>query len=133
MANIENLTMMGQTLTTERAQEIGSKGGKASAKARKERKAIKEQLEMLLGLPLKDKNAKAKLKKIGINADEINNQMAMVISIYQKALKGDVSAFKEIRDTVGEKPTENLNLSGNVNNVYANLSEEELRNLANGK
>lgn len=132
MANESNL-LRPEDLTPEQRRENARKAGIASAKAKKERKAIKEQLEMLLELPLKDKNAKTKIKKLGINVDDLNNQMAMVISIYQKALKGDVNAFKEIRDTIGEKPQENINLSGNVNNPYTNLSEEELRKLANGQ
>lgn len=132
MANESNL-LRPEDLTPEQRRENARKAGIASAKAKKERKAIKEQLEMLLELPLKDKNTKSKIKKLGINADDLNNQMAMVISIYQKALKGDVNAFKEIRDTIGEKPQENINLSGNVNNPYTNLSEEELRKLANGQ
>lgn len=132
MANESNL-LRPEDLTPEQRRENARKAGIASAKAKKERKAIKEQLEMLLELPLKDKNAKTKIKKLGINADNLNNQMAMVISIYQKALKGDVNAFKEIRDTIGEKPQENINLSGNVNNPYTKLTEEELRKLANGQ
>lgn len=132
MLHEENLIPFNQ-LTKEEQRKIASEGGKASVKARRERKAIAEQMKMLLELPLKDKNTKSKIKKLGINADDLNNQMAMVISIYQKALKGDVNAFKEIRDTIGEKPQENINLSGNVNNPYTNLSEEELRKLANGQ
>lgn len=132
MLHEENLIPFNQ-LTQEEQRKIASEGGKASVKARRERKAIAEQMKMLLELPLKDKNTKSKIKKLGINADDLNNQMAMVISIYQKALKGDVNAFKEIRDTIGEKPQENINLSGNVNNPYTNLSEEELRKLANGQ
>ncbi len=97
-----------EDLTPEQRRINAQKAGIASAKARKERKAIREQLEMLLELPLKDKNAKTKIKKLGINADNLNNQMAMVISIYQKALRGDVNAFKEIRDTIGEKPVEQI-------------------------
>ena len=45
MANNQNLK---KTLTTEEARELGSKGGKASVKARRERKALKEELLLLL-------------------------------------------------------------------------------------
>lgn len=92
--------------TKEEQREIARKGGIASGKARRKKKLIKEQLELLLSLPLKDENAKRKLKQIGINADNLDNQMAMIIAIWNKALKGDVQAFNSIRDTVGEKPSD---------------------------
>ena len=99
--------------TKEEQREIARKGGIASGKARRRKKLIKEQLELLLSLPLKDENAKKKLKQLGINADNIDNQMAMIISIWNKALKGDVQAFNSIRDTVGEKPKDIIE---NINN-----------------
>ena len=34
--------------------------------------------------------------------------MAMIISIWNKALKGDIQAFNSIRDSVGEKPTDKV-------------------------
>ena len=42
MANAGNL----RTPTTEEARKRGAKGGKASAEARRKRKAMKEQMEM---------------------------------------------------------------------------------------
>lgn len=118
-------------LTAEEQRKIARQGGIASGKARKEKKMIKEQLNLLLSLPLKDKKTKSKIEKMGIDGEDIDNQMALVIAMWQKAMTGDVSAFNTIRDTVGEKPQENINLSGNVNNPYENLTEEELRKLAN--
>jgi hypothetical protein len=90
----------------EEAREKGHKGGIASGEARRKKKFIKEQMELLLSLPLKDKNAEAKLSSLGIDTNNIDNQMAMIISIWNKALKGDTQAFNSIRDTIGEKPTD---------------------------
>jgi len=99
--------------TKEEQRKIAIKGGIASGKARRRKKLIKEQLELLLSLPLKDENAKKKLKQLGINADNLDNQMAMIISIWNKALKGDIQAFNSIRDSVGEKPKDVIE---NINN-----------------
>lgn len=98
-------------LTAEKQQEIASMGGKASGKAKKERKLIATQLELLLSLPLKDEKAKAKLQNLGIDPNNIDNQMAMIIAMWNKAIKGDVQAFNSIRDTVGEKPRDNVDFS----------------------
>lgn len=93
-------------LTTEKAREIGKKGGIASGVAKRERKLIKEQFNLLLSLPLKDERTKSKFKSLGIENEDIDNQMAMIIAMWQKALKGDVGAFNTIRETIGEKNQE---------------------------
>ena len=105
MANEQNL----KPLSTSKAREIGSKGGKASAKARKERKAMKEQMEMLLTLPVKSSKTKEVLKKLGIKSTEMNNQMALIVALYQTALKGgknSVTAFNTIMEMTEEKEKE---------------------------
>lgn len=115
----------------EQARENGSKGGKKRAENARKRKAMKEQLEMFLQLPLKDEEAKERLQNFGIEADAIDNQMAITIALCQKAVKGDVKAIELIRDMVDGKPINNVNLSGKVETVnpYSNLSTEELREL----
>lgn len=102
MANIENL----RTPTTEEARDIGRKGGIASGKARQQKKLIKDNIELLLSLPIKNNKTKEQLRQLGIEESEMNNQMAMVIAMYQKVLKGDVQAFNTLRDTLGQKPVE---------------------------
>ena len=83
-------------------KEQMSKGGIASGKARKEKKLIKENIELLLSLPIKSNKTKEQLKELGIDETEMNNQMALVIAMYQKALKGDVQAFNTLRDSIGQ-------------------------------
>lgn len=118
MANIENLTQAGKHLTTEEAQKMGAKGGIASGKARRERKAMREQLEMLLKLPLKNEKLKKQIADLGVNKKEIDNQMAMTIALYQEAMRGNTKAYELIRDTIGEKPIEQVqNLNPPVINI----------------
>ena len=94
---------------------------------------IRDNLELLLSLPIKNDNMKKQLKALGIPDDEMTNQMAMTIAMWQKAIKGDVSAFNSIRDTKGEKPKEVVEHQGEINNPYSKLTEEELRKLAEGE
>lgn len=117
--------------TSEQARKNGSKGGKASAEAKKKRKALKEQLELFLELPLQNKKAKETILNLGLDIKDIDNQMAITIALCQKALKGDTKAFELIRDTIGEKPQEKVNISGDVdvNNPYADLTTEELKKI----
>ena len=123
MANEGNL-LRAEDLTSEQLRERARKGGKASAKAKGERKKIKEQMELLLSLPNKDAETKKKLKAMGIDIDNIDNQMAMVLSMYQKAISGDVQAATFIRDSLGEKVANKVNLDMNLPVMF--VGEDEL-------
>lgn len=92
--------------TSEQASEAGKKGGVASGEARRRKKMMRQQMEMLLELPIKSKRIKEQLQELGIDSDDLTNQMALIVSMYQKALKGDTRAFEILRDTIGEKPVE---------------------------
>lgn len=124
----KNLKQFTSEQSHEEAVKNGQKGGIASGIARRKKKALKEQMELLLSLPLQDKDVKAKLRSLGIAEEEMDNQMAMIIGLWKKALKGDIQAFNSIRDLLGEKPPDNHNV--NLTNPYADLSTEELRRLA---
>jgi hypothetical protein len=104
-------------LTAERQQAIASMGGKASVEARRKRKTIKEQMELLLSLPLKDEKARKQLENLGIDPDNVDNQMAMVIAQWRTALKGGmagVNAFNSIQASVGEAPIDKKEITGNI-------------------
>lgn len=93
MAGTKNLKPI---RTKERAKEIGSKGGKASAEVRKKKKNLKDTLKLMLDLPLLPSEKKF-LKGHNVGDDEQTKEMMLIISLYRKAIKGDVAAFKEIK------------------------------------
>lgn len=108
MANEQNL-IRNEDLTPSQRRENARKAGIASAKAKKKRKAMKEQMDMLLSLPVKSPKMKEQLKKLGIKSNEIDNQMALIVSLYQTALKGgknSVQAFNAIMEMTEEKEKE---------------------------
>ena len=124
MANNENLIPFNERTESEQ-RAIQSAGGLASGKARRERKKMREQAEMLLSLPFQDRkniNGESVLenfkKATGIeDVGEIDNQMAMIISMWLNTLGNDavsVSAFNSLRELLGEKKTD-VNLNGGVN------------------
>lgn len=115
-------------LTEEEQRKLASKGGIASGKARKEKKLMKEQIELLLSLPLKSKNAKAQLKKLGIDSENADNQMAVIIGVWQKAIQGDVKAAEFLRNTIGEAPAEKVELNASVSD-----KTKEIDNYINGR
>lgn len=111
MAGIDNL----RTPSTEEAREIGRKGGLASGEARRKRKTMREQAELLLSLAVKNPKLKKAMSELGIDEDEQNNQMAMIIAVMNKAItKGDIQAFNSLQATIGEKPIEKVEHSGSI-------------------
>ena len=87
MANEQNLIPMNKRTPRERT-EIARKGAKATNKKKAERKTLKEELLLLLATG--------------------NNQNKMSIAMIEKAMKGDTKAFEVIRDTIGEKPKDQI-------------------------
>lgn len=85
--------------TSEEAREAGKKGGKRSAQVRKERKTLRQELELLLNEDIFDKNGKA-----------MNTQTAVTTALLKQALNGNVKAFEVLRDTIGEKPVEKVDV-----------------------
>ena len=108
MANKQNLIPIEEInsrRTREEHRRDSQKGGQKSGEVRRKRKEMKEQMEMLLALPFKSKKEFNFMKELGIEDDKIDNQMALMVAMYGKALKGDVQAFNTIREVVQEEKT----------------------------
>lgn len=90
----------------EKFAEIHAKGVEKARQKNKERREMKEQLKTLLSMPIMDIKTKAELSDLGIEEKDMNNQMAITLALFQKALYGDTKAYEIIRDTIGEKPVE---------------------------
>lgn len=74
-----------------------SNAGKKSGEARKKLRTLREELEILLSEEKTDKNGNTMTVQTGITT-------AMV----QQALKGNIRAWESIRDTIGQKPVEKV-------------------------
>lgn len=81
MANVSNLIPNSKRSPSE-VRENSRKGGIKSGKVRRERRKLKEELELLL--------------------KQENYQERICLSLINKAIKGDVRAFETIRETIGE-------------------------------
>lgn len=82
--------------STEEAQAWGRKGGLASGIARREKKTLRAALEVLLDRKLE--------------GSSLTGREAVAVALFEKAMSGDVKAFQELRDTVGEKPVDSMQL-----------------------
>lgn len=102
----------------ERRKEISRMGVEARKKNMKRRKEMREQLEMLLSLDVTSKEGKAYLKELGINADDMDNQMLLLTSLFRKAVEGDVQAVKQITEMINDLPDGREEAKVPVINIY---------------
>lgn len=100
-------------MTPEQRAECGRKGAQKSMETKRKRKEMRETLDILLKMPMKrgkqysaeDIKSFADLKGKNITIDQ-----ALMIALVQKGLKGDLNAIAMVRDTVGEKPTDKMEI-----------------------
>lgn len=83
-------------MTESEQREIASKGGKASAEARKRRKLMREVMQDCLDETITLKNG-----------DEITARYALAKKHLQKGIAGDAKSAKLVIDWSGEAPTRN--------------------------
>lgn len=110
--NDENLIPFTSEQSREEAKKNGSKGGKKSGEARRRRRDLKNTMKMLLSMPITNNEMWNALAQMGVPPENIDNHTAIVVALMQEALNGDVKAFKEIRNLIGEDTdAERLKLS----------------------
>lgn len=93
--NPENLISLADR-TTDEQREIARMGGIRSGEVRRERKAIRTALEECLAIECEFE---------GVEASNVEHIAAAMV---RKAREGDVRAFVEVRNSVGEKPAERI-------------------------
>lgn len=99
MANEQNLVPFGERTESEQ-REIASAGGKASGKARRRKKSMKQKMQLLLSLPAAD-NDQAELSAMGVDPEDMDNEMVLVKALFLAAAEGDTKAFDRIQDVLG--------------------------------
>ena len=119
--------------TREQHSNDSKKGGIASGEARRRKKSMRETIEILLGMQVgngRSADIEAIKTFAGLKGKNITVQEAMIIAQTQKALKGDLAALQFLRDTAGQKPSDNINFGANMDNPFEGLTTEQLEKLA---
>ena len=99
MANEKNLVSLKDRTTSEK-REIATKGGKASGEVRRERKALRELMQIALDTPVK------------AGGKDITAREAMTLKLMQEALEGDLASIKYIAELIGEAPAQKVEVTG---------------------
>lgn len=99
MANEKNLVPFDERSKKE-VRELGQKGGIASGAARRRKKSLKQKMQLLLSLPAADNN-QTELANMGVNPEDMDNEMVLVKALFLAAAEGDTRAFDRIQDVLG--------------------------------
>jgi hypothetical protein len=125
------LTSWSASLTPEERSEHARKAGLASAAKRYQHRLQKDILKDILSLECDDKEAVNALKALGLDESFAN---AANLAVLRRAVKGDVESLRYIRDTIGEKPRDGLEI-GNLDGKplatidMSTMTDDELRAL----
>lgn len=101
MANENNLIPLNKRTKSEQ-RALASKAGIKSGETRRKKKLLKDRMKALLELPVNDFDDYNEASAMGVNLDDIDNETVLVIKLFQEAKKGNVNAFKEIRNLIGQ-------------------------------
>ncbi len=118
----DNLIPFTSEQNREEAKKNGRKGGIASGESRRQRKLLKEQMQMLLELPVTNKKVFDKMSDFGIAIDEIDNSTRLVYSLLLKAFTGDVNAIKEARNMSGEN--DNADILAKLDTMLSSIEDK---------
>lgn len=94
--------------TKEEAKQRGRNGGIASGKSRQRKKSLKEAAIAML-------EAVRKNPETGI---EENGYEAVAAALCLRASMGDVTAINSLRDLIGEKPTDRVEMDSHIEVVF---------------
>ena len=136
MANERNLVPNSARTPSER-RENASKAGIASGKARRRKKSLKQKMQLLLSLPAADTD-RTELTIMGVDPDDMDNEMVLVKALFIAAAAGDTRAFDRIQDVLGrtvareelalkkqEAKKRNTPSNGKLEELISGLQEEQ--------
>lgn len=88
--------------TKDERKRIAAEGGRASGVARRRKRSLKEAADLFLSLPVSDKRRWNKLARKGVDPEDVDNQMEMIVGLQEAAAQGDAKAAKVLIDLLGE-------------------------------
>ena len=116
MAHKRNTTglVQNQERTPIERRESAIKAGIASGDARRKKKALKEMMELALQMEEQNEGYRSRMLKAGWEPENMTQMTVITQGLIQKAKAGDVQAYNAIRDIIGEKPAEKMELGGSM-------------------
>ena len=100
--NLMPIQEVNSNRTREQHSEDSRKGGVASGVSRRRKRSLKEATDLYLSLPVKDKRMLYKIISKGVDPEDVDNQMAIIVGLAAVAANGDARAAKMILEFLGE-------------------------------
>lgn len=97
----KNLVPLNERTKAEQ-RKIQESGGIASGAARRRRRDLRQAADLFLALPVSDRRRWNKLARMGLDPEEIDNQMAVVVGLQTAAADGDTRAAALLAKILGE-------------------------------
>lgn len=116
--NDQNLIKPKRDQTAEQRKAAASKAGKAAAKKRREKKQMQEIAKIVLHMPFEGTDAQLDDLE-GLSFEDYPDRKLTVseisiLKVAAKAMRGDIAAIQFLRDTAGEKPVEQIEVSADI-------------------
>jgi hypothetical protein len=116
--NDQNLIKPKRDQTAEQRKAAASKAGKAAAKKRREKKQMQEIAKIVLHMPFEGTDAQLDDLE-GLSFEDFPDRKLTVseisiLKVAKKAMRGDIAAIQFLRDTAGEKPVEQIEVSADI-------------------
>ena len=116
----------------EEVKAIASKGGKNSGKSRRRKKATRD-IALAFGKEEAPVQVVAKLIQLGMleEGESCSMDEALMLAQYGKALSGNTKAAEFVRDTSGQKPKDEIEVSTksskNLDDIMSQIGGEGLK------
>lgn len=103
MANEQNLEkgIATRFRTGEEQARTAAEGGKASGVSRRRKRSMKEAADLFLSLPVADVPTYNKMAIAGIDPEDIDYQMAVVVGMTVSAMQGNPKSAKVLMEMLG--------------------------------
>ena len=101
----KNLVPLSERTKAEQ-RKIQESGGIASGAARRRRRDLRQAADLFLALPVSDRRRWNKLARMGLDPEEIDNQMAVIVGLQTAAADGDARAAALLAKILGERSEE---------------------------
>lgn len=109
LKNLKRIEEHNARLTQEERRESASRAGKASVQKKRDMRTLKEiALEMLSSIATEED-----IKKYNL-PEGVSNSVVMTAAAAQKAMAGDLKAYEILRDTAGQMPTKDIQVTAEV-------------------
>lgn len=128
MANVQNIIphQFTSEQSREEAAKNGAKGGIASGISRRRKRSLREAADYYLSLPVNDVDIYNRLILEGIEPEDIDNQMALIVGLAKAAAAGDSKAAKVLADLLGEGDAGKKQLDVNFNDGQLDFIANQL-------